>query len=81
MTHYLRIYDDRSDAPQPIGPLTLDVPEDASDDEITEAIRREADSSRRYAIHRRHGSINPGWQLVYYDDTSNLATHVLEPFT
>lgn len=62
----LRIYDDRSDAPQPVGPVALDVPDDATDDQVIEAIREGwADRSRTFVIGRQDGAINPGWKLLY----------------
>ena len=46
----LRIYDDRQKCPQPIGPINLNLPDGASDHEITKAIEALADDSRPYTI-------------------------------
>jgi hypothetical protein len=78
----LHIYDDRSDVDtQPLGPRPLDLPEDATDDQIVEEIKRYAryaDPSRPFEIEHWDGPFNNGWQLVYLDgpsdDTRRFAT-------
>jgi hypothetical protein len=62
---HLRIYDDLSDMPQPTGPVGVEVPDEATDDQIIEALSREGDHSRPFAIERRNECINPGWALAY----------------
>jgi hypothetical protein len=70
----LRIYDDRSGVPQPAGPVELDVHDNATDDEIIAAIRREwANQSRPFSIDWNGGRINQGWRLVYRDKEERAA--------
>lgn len=41
-TVHLRIYDDRSrDVPQPLGPMAVEVPWRATDEQVVEAIKAE----------------------------------------
>jgi hypothetical protein len=62
----LRIYDDTSDVPQPQGPVILNVPDGASDEQIVEQIRREwVDPARPAFVRYRGGDINPGWGIYY----------------
>jgi len=61
----LRVYDDRLAVPQPTGPVAIEVPDDATDDQIVEAISELADHSRPFRIRRVDGCINPGWLLIY----------------
>lgn len=58
---HLRVYDNRSDAPQPTGPVSLDLPADVTDDQIIEEIERAwANRLRPFRIDYQEGSINPG---------------------
>lgn len=70
----VRTYDHRSDAPQPLGPVGLEVPDGASDEQIIEQIRREwVDPSRPADIKWSDGgssslfAINRGWAVIYLD--------------
>jgi hypothetical protein len=69
MAHQLRIYDPRSDAPQPCGPINLEAPENTSDEVIVEEIVRNwADPTRRWRIGYNGGRLNgPGFRLEYLD--------------
>ena len=76
MRRHLRIYDDNDrETPQPAGPVALDVPEDATDDEIRRVIERDvANRSRPFTIRFNGGNINgPGWRLIYLDGEQQRA--------
>jgi hypothetical protein len=69
---HLRIYDNHADIPHPSGPVALDVPEGAADEEIVSMIRQWANPERPFRISFSDGAvaglcINPGWRLVYLD--------------
>lgn len=64
----VRIYDDHSDAPQPIGPIGLDVPDGATDAEIAQEVKRQwASPTRPASVEWNGGSINRGWAVRYED--------------
>jgi hypothetical protein len=71
---YLRTYDHLSEVPQPSGPVVLEVPDGATDDQIIEVIEREGDQARPFTIERRDGLVNPGWALAYVDGAGHPET-------
>jgi hypothetical protein len=72
MEQLLRIYDDHSDVPQPSGPVRVDVPEGATDEQVIAKIQECANPERPFRITFSDGAvgglrINPGWKLLYLD--------------